>query len=93
MSRDTIPPGTLCLMILKTLVRGDPSFRPVAMAIAPGGAVYITDWADVAYPVHHKGRILRTSQAPPEAVPRGRPPTAICQHTSARTGETAGSVA
>ena len=46
----------------KVLARGDQSFRPVAMAIAPGGAVYITDWADVAYPVHQKGRIWRLTQ-------------------------------
>jgi hypothetical protein len=53
----------------KTLVRGDQSFRPVAMAIGPGGAVYITDWADKEYSVHQKGRIWRLTQTGPRTKP------------------------
>lgn len=46
----------------KILARGDQSFRPVAMAAAVNGAVYITDWADREYAVHKKGRIWRLTQ-------------------------------
>jgi putative membrane-bound dehydrogenase-like protein len=41
------------------LARGDSSFRPVALAAAADGAIYISDWADKEYPVHQKGRIWR----------------------------------
>lgn len=40
-------------------VLGDAMFRPVDMAIAPDGAVYVTDWVDRSYNVHRKGRIWR----------------------------------
>ncbi|HEY6228549.1 MAG TPA: PVC-type heme-binding CxxCH protein, partial [Verrucomicrobiae bacterium] len=53
----------------KVLARGDQSFRPVAMAVGQDGAVYITDWADVAYPVHQKGRIWRLTQHAPRNKP------------------------
>jgi putative membrane-bound dehydrogenase-like protein len=46
----------------KIFGRSDLNFRPVAMAGAPDGAVYITDWADREYSVHQKGRIWRLSQ-------------------------------
>jgi putative membrane-bound dehydrogenase-like protein len=40
-------------------VLGDASFRPVDMAIAPDGSVYVTDWVDRSYNVHGMGRIWR----------------------------------
>src|SRR5688572_1305879 len=41
------------------LVSGDESFRPVGLATAPDGAIYFTDWVDVSYNVHGKGRLWR----------------------------------
>jgi len=41
------------------LVQGDESFRPVGLAVAPDGAVYFSDWVDVSYNVHGKGRLWR----------------------------------
>ncbi|HXG46308.1 MAG TPA: PVC-type heme-binding CxxCH protein, partial [Methylomirabilota bacterium] len=43
----------------EVLIEGDSSFRPVAMAAAPDGAVYITDWVDRDYAVHRQGRVWR----------------------------------
>jgi len=40
-------------------VLGDSMFRPVDMAIAPDGSMYVTDWVDRSYNVHRKGRIWR----------------------------------
>jgi putative membrane-bound dehydrogenase-like protein len=53
----------------KLFARGDQSFRPVAMAIGPGGAIYITDWADREYAVHQKGRVWRLTQSTPRSKP------------------------
>lgn len=41
------------------LAQGDEWFRPVAIAAAPDGAIYFTDWVDKDYSVHGKGRIWR----------------------------------
>jgi putative membrane-bound dehydrogenase-like protein len=41
------------------LVQGDESFRPVGLAVAPDGVVYFSDWVDVSYNVHGKGRLWR----------------------------------
>jgi putative membrane-bound dehydrogenase-like protein len=41
------------------LVRGGDDFRPVAIATAPDGSLYLSDWVDKSYPVHGKGRIWR----------------------------------
>ncbi len=38
---------------------GDANFRPVDMAIAADGSMYVTDWVDRSYNVHGKGRIWR----------------------------------
>ena len=42
-----------------TAVLGNAMFRPVDMAIAPNGSMYVTDWVDRSYNVHQKGRIWR----------------------------------
>lgn len=43
----------------EVLVQGGEWFRPVGIAAAPDGDLYITDWVDVDYSVHRKGRIWR----------------------------------
>lgn len=43
----------------EVLVQGDKWFRPVGIAAAPDRNIYITDWVDVDYSVHRKGRIWR----------------------------------
>jgi putative membrane-bound dehydrogenase-like protein len=41
------------------IVRGGEDFRPVGLAMAPDGTLYLSDWVDKSYPVHGKGRIWR----------------------------------
>ncbi len=48
----------------EVLVQGDANFRPVGMAAASDGSVYVTDWVDRSYPVHGKGRLWRLSRQP-----------------------------
>jgi putative membrane-bound dehydrogenase-like protein len=48
------------------VVVGDELFRPVALAAAPDGSVYFTDWVDRDYSVHSKGRIWKLSSTGPK---------------------------
>lgn len=62
--------GATCVSQLETVVQGGAAFRPVDIATAPDGSLYVTDWADRSYPVHGKGRLWRLSRradAPPLA--------------------------
>jgi putative membrane-bound dehydrogenase-like protein len=53
------PRGASFTAKASVLVRGGDDFRPVAIATAPDGSLYLSDWADKSYPVHGKGRIWR----------------------------------
>ena len=53
------------------LVQGGESFRPIALAAAPDGAVFFTDWVDASYNVHGKGRIWKLQNK--EATKPGKP--------------------
>jgi putative membrane-bound dehydrogenase-like protein len=55
------------------VVRGGEDFRPVAMATAPDGSLYFSDWVDKSYPVHGKGRIWRLRSKDPPPAGRLRP--------------------
>ncbi|WP_345687060.1 PVC-type heme-binding CxxCH protein [Novipirellula caenicola] len=55
------PRGASWTSKTEVVVQGDENFRPVAMAIAKDGSIYITDWVDRSYPVHGKGRLWRLS--------------------------------
>ena len=50
------------------IVTGGEDFRPVGIAVAPDGSVYISDWVDKSYPVHGGGRVWRISAK--EKLPR-----------------------
>ena len=53
------PHGASFRAIMKPVVTGGEDFRPVGIAIAPDGSVYISDWVDKSYTLHGKGRIWR----------------------------------
>ena len=55
----TRPAGASIVADGEPWVRGDDAFRPVAMAAAPDGTLYVTDWVQRNYPVHGRGRIWR----------------------------------
>jgi putative membrane-bound dehydrogenase-like protein len=54
----------------KAIVQGDENFRPVGIALAPDGSLYISDWVLKSYNVHGKGRIWRLRAATPRSVER-----------------------
>ena len=55
------------------VLQGDENFRPVALATAPDGSVYFTDWVDRDYSVHSKGRIWKLSSTASTRPPKTKP--------------------
>lgn len=47
----------------KAVVSGGEDFRPVGIAAAPDGSIYISDWVDKSYTLHGQGRIWRMRSA------------------------------
>lgn len=45
----------------EALLEGGRAFRPVGIAAAPDGSVYVTDWVKKDYPNHGHGRVWRLS--------------------------------
>lgn len=58
------PRGASFVAEREVLAQGGESFRPVGVATAPDGSIYITDWVDRSYPVHGKGRLWRLIAKP-----------------------------
>ena len=53
------PRGASFRAIMKPVVAGGEDFRPVGIAVAPDGSLYISDWVDKSYTLHGQGRIWR----------------------------------
>ncbi|MGI9474810.1 MAG: PVC-type heme-binding CxxCH protein [Rubripirellula sp.] len=67
----------------EVVVQGKANFRPVGMAVAPDGSIYITDWVDRSYPVHRKGRLWRLSRRPDAPVLQGHLPDLTAAESNA----------
>jgi len=59
------PHGASFRATMKPVVTGGDDFRPVGIAAAPDGSLYISDWVDKSYDLHGKGRIWRLRNAHP----------------------------
>ena len=64
------PHGASFRATMEPVVTGGEDFRPVGIAIAPDGSVYISDWVDKSYTLHGKGRIWRLRQVDMNVVAR-----------------------
>ena len=53
------PKGASIVADQDVAIAGGPDFRPVDLAVAPDGSLYVTDWVDRSYNVHGKGRVWR----------------------------------
>jgi putative membrane-bound dehydrogenase-like protein len=51
------------------VIRGGENFRPVGLALAPDGSLYMSDWVDKSYNLHSKGRVWRISAKNPPKRP------------------------
>ncbi|MCP5541072.1 MAG: c-type cytochrome [Akkermansiaceae bacterium] len=52
----------------KILVQGGVEFRPVAFAIGPDGALYVSDWVKKDYALHGHGAVWRIEGWEPETI-------------------------
>jgi putative membrane-bound dehydrogenase-like protein len=59
------PRGTSFSADMTPVLRGDQNFRPVGLALAPDGSLFMSDWVDKSYPLHGKGRVWRLSAKNP----------------------------
>ena len=57
------PHGASFRAQMKTVVAGGEDFRPVGIAVAPDGSLYVSDWVDKSYTLHGQGRIWRLRSA------------------------------
>lgn len=53
--------------VAEPLIVGDQNFRPVGIATAPDGSLFLTDWVLREYKVHGRGRIWRISNVDAKA--------------------------
>jgi putative membrane-bound dehydrogenase-like protein len=61
---DLQPHGASFRATMKPVVVGGDDFRPVGIAVAPDGSLYLSDWVDKAYTLHGKGRLWRLRRNP-----------------------------
>jgi len=53
---------------MQPLLTGGADFKPVAMAVAADGTLFVTDWVKRDYELHGKGRVWRVRAKEPAAV-------------------------
>ncbi len=51
--------GTSVSATMIPLIQGGDSFRPVGLAMAPDGSLYLSDWGSSSYNLNKKGRLWR----------------------------------
>ncbi len=73
---ELIPHGASYRAEAKPLVRGPVDFRPVGLAVAPDGSLFVSDWVLSNYELHGRGAIwqVRWRDRPPGSDPK---PTGI----------------
>jgi putative membrane-bound dehydrogenase-like protein len=66
--------GASVLAELKPFVQGGKDFRPVGIAVAPNGSLFVSDWVKADYTLHGKGAIWHVRSKKPENSDRPEDP-------------------
>ena len=53
------PKGASFESVAEPFIVGGENFRPVGIALAPDGSLYVSDWVLRDYKIHGKGRVWR----------------------------------
>ena len=77
------PQGASFEGLMDVVVQGGASFRPVDMAVAKDGSIYVTDWVDRSYPVHGRGALWRLIPKSKEALKGALPETTEAEKLAA----------
>ena len=80
---DLQPHGASFRSSMKPVVAGGEDFRPVGIAVAPDGSLFISDWVDQSYTLHGKGRIWRLRRKPDAGPDRKAEPVVIKEEPNA----------
>ncbi len=73
--------GATFKSVAEPVIKGDDQFRPVGLALAPDGSLFVSDWVDRSYQLHGKGRVWRISSVNEPSVPRlSEPRRALASH-------------
>ena len=62
-----MPHGASYTASVKVLLYGGEDFRPVGLAVAKDGSLFVTDWGSASYSVNGKGRLWKVAFAQSEA--------------------------
>ena len=77
------PKGASFTSKTKVVIQGGKDFRPVGMALAPDGSLFLTDWVRRDYNLHGKGAVWHVRWKDHKAGPRPTDPVeAITKHAS-----------
>jgi hypothetical protein len=72
------PRGASFSTTMKQLITGPESFRPVGLAFAPDGTLFVTDWGSGSYPINGKGRVWKVTWTHPQPpAPAAKPNEAM----------------
>lgn len=83
------PRGASFRAVTETFIKGDENFRPVGIAVAPDGSLFVSDWVLQDYNVHGKGRLWHVTSANPKAIKRATAPELVIHATDRSTRENA----
>ena len=71
---------------MEPVITGGENFRPVGIALAPDGSLFVSDWVDKSYELHGQGRLWRISSVDQQPSERPANPQAalLSPHLPAR---------
>ncbi len=73
------PKGGTFTATMKPILTGGDNFRPVAIAPAPDGSFFVTDWVSSSYTLHGKGRVWKVKYTKPAVAEEAFKPSAAME--------------